>query len=406
MQAAITKQFTLLFFALCAVALAVAQPRPTSWAKAETALKQYQAQLQQLRSEFGGSSAMPAVKFFLFGMGNRTKLLYKKGLLLNAQTGDTLQHWPVANTLILPNQYAVFLKTTTGKQAILYEDETGVHVKEGTKHTTIPGTSAPVTLPQFNKYKYNLVLRELLHEILINIVDSKPVPNFFVYQKPWRRDGAMMAMCLQQTGNLSLMKDWVMRLNDPYDRNNAGEQEADNLGQTLYLLSLFSNKHHPLVDTILSEAKRWEVQENGVMYIKGRSDFHQTPVYQTKWLKWGLKALGLPDPYTVPQVQDDYAALFWWDYKNTYLAGTKDATHQHGRVNNYPYIDWAADHFHGKKRSPVSDQDYPLTWETEASQAQYNGMRLIDETFVAQKTCVPHTWHAAEIFLYLLELKY
>jgi len=50
-----------------------------------------------------------------------------------------------------------------------------------------------------------------------------------------------------------------------------------------------------------------------------------------------------------------------------------------------------------------SDQDYPLTWEIQASQADYRGMAAIDPVFVKQKTSVPHTWHAAEVFLYLLD---
>jgi hypothetical protein len=32
-------------------------------------------------------------------------------------------------------------------------------------------------------------------------------------------------------------------------------------------------------------------------------------------------------------------------------------------------------------------------------------MAVIDPVFVRQKICVPHTWHAAEIFLYLLDPK-
>lgn len=399
------RRLKLILFLCCIIIFSAASAIPKTWAEAEASLKIYRAQLQTLRAEFGGTSPMPAVPFFLFGMGNRTKLLYKNGLLLDAQTGDTLRSWIIQEAIILPHEYAVFLKTARHGLVVLFETETGVHIKEAKKQTTLKNTTAPLTLPVFQWYKYGLVLRELLHEVLINIVDSKPLPNFFVYRNPWRRDGVMMAMCLKETGNLHLIKAWVMHLDDPYDRNNAGETEADNLGQTLYLLSLFTNKNHPLVQEVLREVKKYEVHENGITFIKGRSDFHETPVYQTKFLKAGLKAFGLPDPYTIPMIQDDYAALFWWDYKDTYFNGNKDATSQQGRENKYPYITWAADHFHKLKRSPISDQDYPLTWETEASQADYAGMRLIDEKFVTLKTSVPHTWHAAEVFLYLLEMK-
>ena len=50
-------------------------------------------------------------------------------------------------------------------------------------------------------------------------------------------------------------------------------------------------------------------------HIEGRSDFAPHPVYQTKWAKFGLRSLGLEDPYEVPQVADSYATLFWWAYR-------------------------------------------------------------------------------------------
>ncbi|UZT06026.1 hypothetical protein ONV75_15695 [Clostridium sp. LQ25] len=34
----------------------------------------------------------------------------------------------------------------------------------------------------------------------------------------------------------------------PYDMQNAGVKEADNLDQALYMISLVSDKNHPLVD--------------------------------------------------------------------------------------------------------------------------------------------------------------
>jgi hypothetical protein len=84
------------------------------------------------------------------------------------------------------------------------------------------------------------------------------------------------------------------------------------------------------------------------------------------------------------------------------MKGTSDAYDEWGN-DFYPYIGWAADHFHGLKRNPVSNRDYPLTWEIQASQADYNGLAIINDKYVTDKTSTPHTWHAAEIFLYLLD---
>jgi len=132
-------------------------------------------------------------------------------------------------------------------------------------------------------------------------------------------------------------------------------------------------------------------------YLQGRSDFAEHPAYQTKWFKYGLAALRLPDKYTVPSVPDSYAALFWMGYRGNY-AGGHDAD---DRVA-YPYLGWACDHFHAVKKSPISNRDYPLTWEQNASQAHYEGMNLIAPVYARQRLATPHTWHAAEVFLYLL----
>ena len=111
----------------------------------------------------------------------------------------------------------------------------------------------------------------------------------------------MMAMCLETTGNLGLIKDYVMGIEDPYDHNNVdhstgiAENEQDNLGQTLYLVSLFSDRNHPVVAKILGELPRYEAVDRNETYISGRSDFQVVPGYQTRWLKFGLKALGLDD---------------------------------------------------------------------------------------------------------------
>ena len=141
------------------------------------------------------------------------------------------------------------------------------------------------------------------------------------------------------------------------------------------------------------------MKQDGNTYIKGRSDFADHPVYQTKWLKYGLRALGLPDPYTIPKVADGYSSLFWMDYKDTYVK-SKD----HDDRGPYPYLGWACDHFHGVRKSPLGNRDYPLTWEQNASEADYAPLEIKDPVFVGKKLSDPHTWHAAEAFLYLLGL--
>jgi len=374
---------------------------------ATVALNNYRQQLEKFRMEFGGVQKMPAVRFFLFGMGNRPKLLYRNGELRYALYDEVIKKWSLKSETIIPNQYRVELLTVASERIAIFETENGIFIDENGKIAMLPGSDTAIKLPSFEDSRYNEILKVLHQEILINICKGQLLPNYFVYRKPWRRDAAMMAMCLQKSGNLHLIKDWVLNLDEPYDYNNksAGiaETEADNLGQTLYLISLFSDRNHPLVAKILEEVKKYEIKDENGFYIKGRSDFHYTPVYQTKWLKFGLQSLNLEDPYTIPSIQDDYSALFWWDYKESYMEGTVDARDEWENPYYYPYIGWATDHFHALKRNTISNCDYPLTWEMNASQADYSQMKIVDDMYVQQKIASPHTWHAAEIFLYLLD---
>jgi len=373
--------------------------------KIPKALKDYRVELESFRDEFGGSRNMPDVKWFQFGMGNRTKLIYKNGALINAITTDTLYKWQVAEEYILPAEYKVILKTNKGNWISIIEDSASVKIYEDSISKVILGTENRLKLPDFKNYKYPKIMKVLHHEILINIINGLPLPNFYVYAKPWRRDAAMMTMCLNATGNTGLIKDWALSLTDPYDRNNAGETEADNLGQTLYILSFFSDKNNKLVRQILKEAKKFEVIEEKGIYIRGRSDFHEAPVYQTKWLKYGLKSMKLPDKYIIPEIADDYSALFWWDYKEHYVPGNMFRSNDANDRKKYPYLGWACDHFHGEKKSPISNRDYPITWEIKASQANYSGMASIDSAYVNDQNSSPHTWHTCEILLYLLDIK-
>jgi hypothetical protein len=369
-------------------------------ATAETKLAAYRAELASFRAEYGGARELPDVRFYLFGMGPRPKFLYRDGKLIDVRNGVIVRRWNVYSDVILPSEYRVILTMEDGSKLQIAEDEQAIWLATATNKVSINGSEIPVRLPLFEGHKYSQILRVLHQELLINITADGPVPNFFVYKKPWYRDAAMMAMAFQKTGNIRLIREWITNLRDPFDRNNAGETEADNLGQALYLISLVGDKKHHLVPQILFATKQFEADSPNGKYIRGRSDFAEHPVYQTKWLKYGLRALSINDTFAVPEISDSYSALFWMDYKDVHVIG-KDVADR----DAYPYLGWASDHFHNVKKSPISNRDYPLTWERNASQANYNGISLIDETYVKQKLAAPHTWHAAEIFLYLLDQK-
>ncbi len=336
----------------------------------------------------------PKVEFFLFGMGNRDKFLYRDGILFNARTGKTVRQWKLVKETILPWEYTVRLKTSDSKEVIIKEDEKAVRIQEGAKRISL--TEGAVNLPKFEGHPQAELLRILLQEILVNIVDNRPVPNFLVYSKPWYRDAAMVAMCLEKTDNLHLIKPWILKLDEPFDRNNAGNREPDNLGQVLYLISLVSDSSHPLVEKVLDTIPEFQKDR----HLDGSTDFSKHPVYQTKWLKFGLRALGLQDPYKIPKVFDSYSVLFWMDFKTEHVQGRAFSRKS---IANYPYLGWAEAHFHGRPAPMPVEEQYPLTWEAHASQANYDGMKLVSKEYTDRKICTPHSWHAAEMFLYLLD---
>lgn len=360
----------------------------------QEALKDYRDNLKKLRKESGGVRTLPEVNFFLFGMGPRRKLLYQEGVLQDALTGETIRQWEIESEVIVPPDYAVFLITRDGQKIKIVEDEQALWIQEGSRKTVL--SQSPVQLPVFFGYKYGPVLRVLHQEVLINVIQGEPVPNYFVYKKPWYCDGSSMCMVLKETGNLDLVRAWIMGLRAPFDRNNAGETEPDNLGELLFLISLVSDSSHPLVAKILETLPKFAEGK----HLAGRRDFNSHPVYITKWAKFGLKSLNLPDPYEIPAVKDSYSPLFWWDFKDQHVDSGRFGIDDN---RNWPYLVWAEDHFYNEKKGWVSNQDYPLSWESNASQANYLGMKILGQVYVDQKLCVPHTWHAAEMFLYLLK---
>ncbi len=328
--------------------------------------------------------------FWLFGMGGRKKMIFCNNCLFELASGKLLYRFKGKEAIILPNEYKVVME-----DALLYESESGVYLeREGMKESLIEDY---VNIPDFKENPYKNVLKILFHDIVINIVAGKPVPNLMVYKKPWFRDAAMMCMVLEKTHNLHLVYDWILNLDEIYDKNNAGNCEPDNLGQVLYMISLVSDETHPLVPKILKEVKKWQVKN----YIVGITDGKKHPVYQTKWLKFGLQKLGLEDNYQVPPLPDDYAELFWMD-------GTREEENKFERdyqSSDYPYLNVAKAHYYQMRYGELkkAGQGYPLTWERNASEADYKKCRPFLEEYYRNKICAPHTWHASELFLLLME---
>ena len=335
----------------------------------------------------------PENNFFLFGMGDREKYIYKNSSLIRYKDNKIIYAWKGCTEEFIYDKYTVILTKNDGGRVVLTENEDGFFVDGKCL------TSSKINLPDFEEHKYPKQLRILHHEVLINIIDGKPVPNYFVYKKPWYRDSAMMGMVLKATNNLHLIKDWILSLTDLYDRNNAGNSEPDNLGQLLYLISLVDDKSNPMVEKAINEAKG--ICKSGV--LTGLTDFGNHEIYSTLWMKFALKELKMDDSFlNIPQEFDNYARMFWMD---------RDGIERDTECKNeynwlYPYLWWAVKHF---EKEPIVkeflDITYPMSWEKEASQAKYEGIRQLSNVYADNKYSAPHTWHASEMFLYLIEME-
>jgi hypothetical protein len=294
----------------------------------------------------------------------------------------------------------VALETAAGGLLEIYEDDNGVWLRDGSWHECLaPGALA---LPDFDGHRHAAALRALHHEILVNIVDGRPLPNLLTHAKPSHRVAAVAAMVLARTGHLALVRDWILALREPCDRANRGrDAEPDNLGQALYLISLVGGASHPLVSAVLTEADRFRRGD----YLCGPTDGAEHPVYQTKWLRFGLRALGLPDAtWRVPAMADSYAARFWLDRNDPKRerawpgAGFDEAARSRA-----PAFGVAEDHGHGLAPPAQALTRAPLTWMAHAPDAHHRGMRLVAPAYAEARLVMPHAGHAAELFLWLWE---
>ena len=270
---------------------------------------------------------------------SRRKLVYVPGgRLMDALSLEPVRTWDIEAETFGPAEYRVVMRLRDRNEATVFEDGDGVWVEQaGDRELLTKGEE--INLPRFGNHPHAAWLRALHAELLVNIMPSGPVPNLWVYPRPWYRDAAMMLMCFEKTRNLHLVEPWVTGLHQVWDRNNNGEAEADNLGQVLYMAAVVSATKHPLIEEVLKAVPDYR-KDN---HIIGRTDFQEHPVYQTKWLKYGLRALGLDDPYHIPEVQDSYSSLFWMDYRDEHVSGERFGERA---LELYPYLNWAEAHFY------------------------------------------------------------
>lgn len=346
----------------------------------------------------------PKIHYFLFGMGNRQKMIYHehklKGYLNDSVYADFSKDF--VSDSILPYEYKVLVNTKHGKYEIR-ETEHGVYLND----SLLAGTSSYVHLPSFKEYVYDKVLKVLHQELLFNIFDSMVMPNH-AYDHCFYRDGAYAAMVLNKTGNINLIKDWITSINSVYDHARGSlVKESDSPGELLYLISFFPKECKGMRQRIVNEVEKIKLKDetSNKYYISGVVDGKVRANYSTKWLIYGLKANGVDvSKWMIPDAsKDDYADLFWMDFQ-------KDGTKFHkmiwqgkvwlqkpfsSNIVAYPYLNVARAHYYNDSSYLIlNDVNYPLSWE--------GNMDKKKDPHLGSFT---HAWSAAELFMYLIQFK-
>ena len=334
--------------------------------------------------------------FFIFGMGLREKYLFIKDetnekykLIKYSDEQDILNNLTLKS--IDYENYIVYAEDEQDNKISIYENEDGIYVYNGIENSVLDN-SIKINIPIFENYKHKKQLRILFNEVMINVTKEGSKPNFIAYKNSWYRDSAIIAMVLNETNNINQIEDWISKIDKIYDMQN-GCKEPDNLGQVLFLMSFIENKNESIIKDVLEEAENIKA-EGG--YLNGITDGTYHPIYQTKWLIYGLKALGLDyEEWKIPNVYDDYESLLWFE-----------KAEQNKSIENsdrWPYLFFARLHYAG---IPISFEEntYPISSEYCPSKADFKEMSVISEEFTKSKLIVPHAWSAAEMFLYLLDL--
>ena len=327
----------------------------------------------------------------LMGMGQRGKYVLEK-----TEINYIFYKYDIETkhkTILLENltnvefnalNYTIKCLDEQGKQVSILENEIGIYLKKDNVVITLDDSNY-INIPSYEGYSYSDYLKILFYETMVNVLPNGFTPNYITYGNFWYRDGAIMAMVLEATDNLSQMRLDV-DVDDVYDGARGGVDEPDNLGELLFMLSLQEEKNWPVINAVLAEAERIKQADNCIHGLTDGSDLY---VYQTTWLKFGMERLGLDSSaYDVTNKVDGYSNMCWWYTRgnsNNYPYDIESMENTLFDINTcwYPYLEIARLHYHEKRINLPTNLNYPISFE--------------------YSNCYPHAWSSAELLLYLLE---
>ena len=363
-----------------------------------SSLKLYEQELTELKNTYNhqDKNNLNWSEYYYFGMANRKKIFYINNKLIEIDSKKVIKKFDEKERFVIPNIHTVIIKTTDDKYIKIMEDEEGIHYIVNGKDELLDNTK--LELYNFDNQKYQNIKKVLYGELLFNIKDGVIYPNIIVYDKPWYRDAALTCMVLKQTNNTDLISNWVNSITEIYDLQNDNNQEPDNLGELLYILSTQNNLNIDLIDKIEEEANRLASSNPDGYYIYGKTDFGDQYLYQNLWYKFGIESVDRKFRFDLDSIpEDSYSKMAWWsDYE------LKD-NNPYQVSEEYPYLSYAANHKMNNSIIPLNENNYPLTWESYASQANYENYYTLDKVMSYSKTSPIHSWSASELLLWLMD---
>ena len=292
---------------------------------------------------------------------------YQNGTLSDALTGERIKSWFVQQDSIMAEQYAVEILTKDGRKVRIEENEKEIFYDDS--RFKIALSESPMYIPSFANRKFDHVLKVLLQEIILNINQDKIYANYLSKSPASYTDLALLSMILDKTGQSALLAPYLKVMVLP----DITTLDPQNLGALLYLYSLKGTANQAEVGQMIT-------------YIRSK-DFQKADVAidQLKWLKFGLKKFEMEDHLNFNTAQNTAISSFWLDFlpKNK----PSDQALQADLANISTATAWGREHTYRKTLAPVSNQNYPLSWQTTKDKIQS-----------------PNLAHAVEMFLALLDI--
>ena len=88
--------------------------------------------------------------------------------------------------------------------------------------------------------------------------------------------------------------------------------------------------------------------------------------------------------------------MAWWSSYNTNIQQPIESS-------AYPYLSYASRHKLGLGEITMNSDVYPLSWEIDASQANYGNYDGLDNEMKTSKISPLHIWSASELLLWIMD---